>query len=211
MAALAKGRLLSAGFVALGSTQHSQSIDRRPRRRHTVVVAREDASWNSYSIDEGRGGNASSRSSISCRVARPRCELRRDASIFCRSSSRSPAQATLQRYLKLAKFTGSPPQFVVWQFNEAQLQNGPDAVVEWAAQALSALPNGTHVYRSPCATRKMVRARRSMVAHPRLCSKNITSPKKVRQMNDIKACRAIKGPNLSSAESPPRLQFSVII
>jgi hypothetical protein len=42
-------------------------------------------------------------------------------------------------------------------------------------------------------------------------SKNITSPKKVRKMNDIKACRAIKEPNLSSAESPPRLQFNVII
>jgi len=26
-------------------------------------------------------------------------------------------------------------------------------------------------------------------------------------MNDIKACRAIKEPNLSSAESPPRLQL----
>jgi hypothetical protein len=42
-------------------------------------------------------------------------------------------------------------------------------------------------------------------------SKNITSPKKVRKMNDFKTCRAIKQPNLRSAESPPRLQFSAII
>ena len=43
--------------------------------------------------------------------------------------------ATLLQYLKSPEFTGSPPQFVVWQFNEAQLQNGPDAVGEWAAQS----------------------------------------------------------------------------
>jgi len=44
--------------------------------------------------------------------------------------------ATLLQYLKSAEFTGSPPQFVVWQFNEAQLQNGPDAAGEWAAQSI---------------------------------------------------------------------------
>jgi alginate O-acetyltransferase complex protein AlgJ len=44
--------------------------------------------------------------------------------------------ATLLQYLKSPEFTGSPPQFVVWQFNEAQLQNGPDAVGEWAAQSI---------------------------------------------------------------------------
>ena len=44
--------------------------------------------------------------------------------------------ATLLQYLKSAEFTGNPPQFVVWQFNEAQLQNGPDAVGEWAAQSI---------------------------------------------------------------------------
>lgn len=43
--------------------------------------------------------------------------------------------ATLLQYFKSPEFTGSPPQFVVWQFNEAQLQNGPDAVGEWAAQS----------------------------------------------------------------------------
>src|SRR5437867_6052595 len=44
--------------------------------------------------------------------------------------------ATLLQYLKSAEFTGSPPQFVVWQFNEAQLQNGPDAAGEWTAQSI---------------------------------------------------------------------------
>jgi len=44
--------------------------------------------------------------------------------------------ATLLQYLKSTEFTGSPPRFVVWQFNEAQLQNGPDAVGEWAAQSI---------------------------------------------------------------------------
>jgi len=27
-------------------------------------------------------------------------------------------------------------KFLVWQFNEGQLQNGPDAVGEWAAQGI---------------------------------------------------------------------------
>ena len=43
---------------------------------------------------------------------------------------------TLLQYLKSPEFTGSPPQFVVWQFNEAQLQNGPDAAGEWAAPSI---------------------------------------------------------------------------
>jgi alginate O-acetyltransferase complex protein AlgJ len=43
---------------------------------------------------------------------------------------------TLLQYLKSAEFTGSPPQVMIWQFNEAQLQNGPDAVGEWAAQSI---------------------------------------------------------------------------
>jgi hypothetical protein len=33
----------------------------------------------------------------------------------------------------------------------------------------------------------------------------------VRKMNNIKACRVAKQPFLSSAESPPRLQFGVKI
>ncbi|KRR27910.1 hypothetical protein CQ14_08730 [Bradyrhizobium lablabi] len=45
--------------------------------------------------------------------------------------------ATLLQYLKSSEFAGHPPQFVVWQFNEAQLQNGPDAVGEWAAQSIT--------------------------------------------------------------------------
>jgi alginate O-acetyltransferase complex protein AlgJ len=44
--------------------------------------------------------------------------------------------ATLLQYLKSPEFTVSPPQFVVWQFNEAQLQNGPDAVGEWAVPSI---------------------------------------------------------------------------
>jgi alginate O-acetyltransferase complex protein AlgJ len=44
--------------------------------------------------------------------------------------------ATLLQYLKSPEFTASPPQFVVWQFNEAQLQNGPDAAGEWAAPSI---------------------------------------------------------------------------
>ena len=43
---------------------------------------------------------------------------------------------TLLQYLKSSEFVSSPPNFVVWQFNEAQLQNGPDAVGEWAAQSI---------------------------------------------------------------------------
>jgi alginate O-acetyltransferase complex protein AlgJ len=44
--------------------------------------------------------------------------------------------ATLLQYLKSPEFTTNPPQFIVWQFNEAQLQNGPHAVGEWAAQSI---------------------------------------------------------------------------
>jgi alginate O-acetyltransferase complex protein AlgJ len=44
--------------------------------------------------------------------------------------------ASLLQYLKSTEFKSSPPQFVVWQFNEAQLQNGPDAVGEWASQSI---------------------------------------------------------------------------
>lgn len=43
---------------------------------------------------------------------------------------------TLLQYLKSPEFTATSPQFMVWQFNEAQLQNGPDAVGEWAAQSI---------------------------------------------------------------------------
>lgn len=45
--------------------------------------------------------------------------------------------ATLLQFLGSSEFTGNPVKFVVWQFNEAQIQNGPDAVGDWAAQSIS--------------------------------------------------------------------------
>lgn len=44
--------------------------------------------------------------------------------------------ATLLQYLESSEFKSSAPKFVVWQFNEAQIQNGPDAVGEWATQSI---------------------------------------------------------------------------
>lgn len=44
--------------------------------------------------------------------------------------------ATLLQYLQSAEFTTSA-RYLVWQFNEAQIQNGPDAVGEWASQSIS--------------------------------------------------------------------------
>ncbi|MBI5261816.1 MAG: twin-arginine translocation pathway signal [Bradyrhizobium sp.] len=44
--------------------------------------------------------------------------------------------ATLLQYLQSSEFKSNPVRFLVWQFNEAQLQNGPDAVGEWAAQGI---------------------------------------------------------------------------
>jgi alginate O-acetyltransferase complex protein AlgJ len=45
--------------------------------------------------------------------------------------------ATLLQYLQSPDFN-DPPKFVVWQLNEGQLQNGPDAVGEWTAQSVMA-------------------------------------------------------------------------
>lgn len=45
--------------------------------------------------------------------------------------------ATLLQYLQSAEFAGNPIKCLVWQFNEAQIQNGPDAVGEWAASSIS--------------------------------------------------------------------------
>lgn len=45
--------------------------------------------------------------------------------------------ATLLQYLQSAEFTTSSVRYLVWQFNEAQIQNGPDAVGEWSLQSLS--------------------------------------------------------------------------
>jgi alginate O-acetyltransferase complex protein AlgJ len=44
--------------------------------------------------------------------------------------------ATLLQFLQSAEFKTNPVKFLVWQFNEGQLQNGPDAVGEWAAQSI---------------------------------------------------------------------------
>jgi hypothetical protein len=57
----------------------------------------------------------------------------------------------------------------------------------------------------------MVNARNGMLLCPIFSQQKHHIPKKRRKMNDIKACRAVKEPNLGSAESPPRLQLSVKI
>ncbi|MBR0993725.1 twin-arginine translocation pathway signal [Bradyrhizobium japonicum] len=44
--------------------------------------------------------------------------------------------ATLLQFLQSAEFTTSV-RYLVWQFNEAQIQNGPDAVGEWTSQSIS--------------------------------------------------------------------------
>ncbi|OKO86833.1 hypothetical protein AC630_01950 [Bradyrhizobium sp. AS23.2] len=45
--------------------------------------------------------------------------------------------ATLLQYLQSAEFTPASVRYLVWQFNEAQIQNGPDAVGEWASQSIA--------------------------------------------------------------------------
>ncbi|MBR0837004.1 twin-arginine translocation pathway signal [Bradyrhizobium manausense] len=45
--------------------------------------------------------------------------------------------ATLLQYLQSSEFTTASVRYLVWQFNEAQIQNGPDAVGEWAPQSIS--------------------------------------------------------------------------
>lgn len=47
--------------------------------------------------------------------------------------------ATLLQYLQSTEFTTVSIRYLVWQFNEAQIQNGPDAVGEWAPQSISSL------------------------------------------------------------------------
>lgn len=44
--------------------------------------------------------------------------------------------ATLLQYLQSVEFTTSV-RYLVWQFNEAQIQNGPEAVGEWTSQSIS--------------------------------------------------------------------------
>lgn len=45
--------------------------------------------------------------------------------------------ATLLQYLQSTEFATASVRYLVWQFNEAQIQNGPDAVGEWAPQSIS--------------------------------------------------------------------------
>jgi alginate O-acetyltransferase complex protein AlgJ len=44
--------------------------------------------------------------------------------------------STMLQYFQSAEFKSNPPKFVIWQFNEAQVQNGPDAVGEWASPGI---------------------------------------------------------------------------
>jgi alginate O-acetyltransferase complex protein AlgJ len=48
--------------------------------------------------------------------------------------------ATLLQFLQSEGFKTNPLKFLVWQFNEAQIQNGPDATGEWAAAGISNVP-----------------------------------------------------------------------
>lgn len=48
--------------------------------------------------------------------------------------------ATLLQFLQSPEFKSNPVRFLVWQFNEAQLQNGPDATGEWAAAGVQPAP-----------------------------------------------------------------------
>ena len=45
--------------------------------------------------------------------------------------------ATLLQFLRSEGFKTNPIKYLVWQFNEAQIQNGPDAAGEWAAGGIS--------------------------------------------------------------------------
>jgi alginate O-acetyltransferase complex protein AlgJ len=43
---------------------------------------------------------------------------------------------TFLQYVESADFKASPPRFIIWQFNEAQVQNEPDAVGEWSPKSV---------------------------------------------------------------------------
>jgi alginate O-acetyltransferase complex protein AlgJ len=45
--------------------------------------------------------------------------------------------ATFLQLVQSDEFRDSPPRFLLWQFNEGQMQNGPQAVGEWAAPGIS--------------------------------------------------------------------------
>jgi hypothetical protein len=99
---------------------------------------------------------------------------------------------------------------VVWQFNEAQLQNGLTLSGNGSSKHYRPRRLEPSCAGGPAQLEKWLTRADGVFART-LRSKNITGPKKVRKMNDIKPCCAIKEPNLSSAESPRRLQLSVKI
>lgn len=43
---------------------------------------------------------------------------------------------TLLQFFQSPEYKNNPVRFVIWQFNEAQIQNGPDATGEWAFQSV---------------------------------------------------------------------------
>ena len=45
--------------------------------------------------------------------------------------------ATFLQFVQSPEFAPASIRYVVWQFNEAQIQNGPDAVGEWVPQSIS--------------------------------------------------------------------------
>ena len=46
--------------------------------------------------------------------------------------------ATLLQYVESQDFKSNPPQVIVWQFNEAQMHQGPDAKGQWEPKATTA-------------------------------------------------------------------------
>jgi alginate O-acetyltransferase complex protein AlgJ len=44
---------------------------------------------------------------------------------------------TFLQFVQSEDFRKAPPRFLIWQFNEGQMQNGPQAVGEWAAPSIS--------------------------------------------------------------------------
>jgi alginate O-acetyltransferase complex protein AlgJ len=40
------------------------------------------------------------------------------------------------QYVESSEFRTNRPKFLIWQFNEAQVENGPDAAGAWAQQSV---------------------------------------------------------------------------
>lgn len=49
--------------------------------------------------------------------------------------------STFLQYVESQDFKESPPQVIVWQFNEAQMHQGPDAKGQWEAKSIIAADN----------------------------------------------------------------------